>query len=152
MPLVPPELRIGVLADTHDRLPSSVVDRLSQCDQIWHLGDVCEPSTLIELEGLGKPLSIVRGNCDANIDWPLMIETKLAGKNFVLTHIPPEHAPMGTDFLLHGHTHVPRDQMVYGTRFLNPGCVTRPNRGAQPSFAYLNITAKKAIQWELVRI
>jgi putative phosphoesterase len=152
MPVVPPELRIGVLADTHDRLPQSVVDQLAGCDQIWHLGDVCEPSTLIELELLGKPLSLVRGNCDSNIDWPLSLDIKLAGKNFHLTHIPPSRAPGGTDFLLHGHTHVPRDQMVHGARFLNPGCISRPNRGATASFAYLTIPIKGMVSWNVVRV
>lgn len=152
MPSIP-ELRIGVLSDTHDRLPESVVNRLTGCDQIWHLGDVCDPSTLTALEMLDKPLTVVRGNCDSTCDWPLRIELKLAGKNFCLIHIPPARAPAGTDILLHGHTHVPRDQMIYNTRFLNPGCISKANKGAPPSFAFLTLLPEKGgTLWEVVRV
>jgi uncharacterized protein len=147
----PTQLRVGVLSDTHDRLPLSVVNQLADCDQIWHLGDVCEPSTLLDLEALGKPLSIVRGNCDSCIDWPLSITMTLGDKHFYLTHIPPAHAPAGTHVLLHGHTHVPRDQMIHGARYLNPGCISKANKGAPPSFAYLTIPVKGPIVWEVVR-
>jgi uncharacterized protein len=145
-------LRIGVLSDTHDRLPLSVVQQLETCDQLWHLGDVCEPATLQPLEKLGIPLHLVRGNCDATSHWPWSLSLHLAGKNFHLVHIPPAQAPAGTHVLLHGHTHVPRDQSIQGTRFLNPGCITRPNRGAPPSFAFLHLSAQGTITWDITRL
>ena len=36
--------------------------------------------------------------------------------------------------------------------FLNPGCVTRPNRGASPSVAFLEISADGKLQWQLQMI
>jgi predicted phosphodiesterase len=51
--------------------------------------------------------------------------------------------------VLHGHTHVPRDERVAGVLFLNPGCVTRPNRGAAPSVGILEIAADGKITWRL---
>ena len=53
-----------------------------------------------------------------------------SGLKFHLVHIPPNHPPKGVDVLLHAHTHVPRNERRGGVLFLNPGCVTRPNRGA----------------------
>jgi len=142
-------VKIGVLADTHDRLPHSVLTQLHDCDQIWHLGDVCLPSTLSPLYALGKPLSIVHGNCDSEESWPMTLTHHMAGKTFHLIHIPPAQAPLGTDILLHGHTHVPCDHTISGCRYLNPGCISRPNRGAPASFATLTVHPNTEILWQL---
>jgi predicted phosphodiesterase len=62
-------------------------------------------------------------------------------------------APKSARFVLHGHTHVPRDETdPSGVRWLNPGCITRPNRGAPASFAWLSIDRRKKVRWELVRL
>lgn len=145
-------MRIAVLADTHDRFPASLPARLKGADEIWHLGDVCDPATLVEFEHLGRPLVVVRGNCDWHDAWPLARELEREGVKCWLTHIPPLRAPAGIKVLLHGHTHVPRDEVVDGVRWLNPGCITRPNRGAPPSFAWLDIAAGIIRSWTLQRL
>ncbi|MGH8021124.1 MAG: metallophosphoesterase family protein [Opitutaceae bacterium] len=144
--------RIAVIADTHDRLPDFVVEALAAADEIWHLGDVCDPQTLDPLLVLGCPLTIVQGNCDSAWEWPLVRRLEREGRSFHLEHIPPKRAPEGADAVLHGHTHVPRDESVHGARFLNPGCITRPNRGAPASFAWLTIDARGALDWRIVRL
>ncbi len=59
----------------------------------------------------------------------------------------------GAQVLLHGHTHVPRDETdPSGVRWLNPGCITRPNRGAPASFAWLTLEPGKPLRWELVKV
>ena len=123
-------------------------------DEIWHLGDVCDPSTLADFEQLGAPLHVIKGNCDADFGWPVSLELEREGVRFFLTHIPPEPAriPRPTHALLHGHTHVPRDETVAGVRWLNPGCITRPNRGARPSFAWLTVENGEIRFWELARV
>ena len=40
-------MRIAVISDTHDRFPLTLPARLKGADEIWHLGDVCEPAVLI---------------------------------------------------------------------------------------------------------
>ena len=59
------------------------------------------------------------------------------------------HQRAGGDLLLHGHTHVPRDEVVSGVRFLNPGCITRPNRGAPASYAWLELVGGEPPRWTL---
>ena len=105
-------MRIAVLADTHDRLPSHVHRELAGAEEIWHLGDVCTAEILDELAEHGRPLRYVRGNCDEEMAWPLTLDFTLEGFRIHLVHIPPPKAPPGTDLLLHGHTHVPRQEMV----------------------------------------
>src|SRR4051812_30016462 len=145
-------MRIAVISDTHDRFPPKLPSRLRGADEIWHLGDVCDPATLVEFEQVGPPLRVVVGNCDAH-PWPLVLNVKREGIRFHLTHIPPRVAPKDVDVILHGHTHVPRDETdAQGVRWLNPGCITRPNRGAPASFAWLTVEGGKLTRWELVRV
>ncbi|MGI8819272.1 MAG: metallophosphoesterase family protein [Chthoniobacterales bacterium] len=142
-------IRILVLADTHNHLPPQLEELAAGADEIWHLGDVCAPEILAQIRALGLPLTIVRGNCDSERAWPLVAELERNGVRFRLVHIPPAQLPAETDVLLHGHTHVPRDEIRGGVRFLNPGCVTRPNRGAPASVAHLQVAPDGKLTWEL---
>ena len=142
-------LRIFVLADTHNRLPEKVKEIAKGADEIWHLGDVCAKSILNELRAIGHRVVVVRGNCDSNFEWPLVVDLVRSGLKFRLQHIPPDQPPNDVDVLLHGHTHVPRNEKRGTVLFLNPGCVTRPNRGSPPSVAWLEIVDEK-INWKLV--
>ena len=141
-------MRIGVLADTHDRLPEAVADSLVELDEIWHLGDVCLPPIIAPL--FAKPLFVVRGNCDDSTEWPPTLDLEREGLRFHLVHVPPTELPPKTDVVLHGHTHVPRDEIIRGVRFLNPGAVSRANRGAPPSYAILEVNEGAITAWRWV--
>ena len=116
-------MKIAVLSDTHDSLPDAVRQQLAGADEIWHLGDITDTATLLSLVYLHKPLHVVRGNCDMSAQLPPMIELEREGLRFHLTHIPPDAFPVDCDVLLHGHTHVPRNEIINGIRILNPGAV-----------------------------
>ena len=141
--------KIFVLADTHNKLPEKVVNLAQTADEIWHLGDVCAEIILDQLRAIGPPAIVVRGNCDSNSDWPLVVDGVRGGLKFRLQHIPPEPPPEDVDVVLHGHTHVPRNERRGGVLFLNPGCVTRPNRGSAASVAWLEVEDGK-IKWRLM--
>ena len=144
-------MRIAVISDTHNRVPANLPARLREADEIWHLGDVCTPEVLAEFAQLGPPLRVVRGNCDAHDAWPLELELEREGVKFFLTHIPPHGAPPVCTVVLHGHTHVARDEVLHGVRWLNPGAVARPHDGAA-SWAWLTVERGKLTRWELMRI
>jgi uncharacterized protein len=145
-------MRIAVISDTHDRVPDSLQAKLDAADEIWHLGDVCDPSVLTTFERPGVQLHVVLGNCDDCSAWPLMLSLERGGSRFLLQHIPPQRVPKGVQVVLHGHTHVPRDEVdPLGVRWLNPGCITRPNRGSRASFAWLTIK-RNGFDWDLVRL
>jgi len=141
--------RIFVLADTHNRLPEKVKEIAKGADEIWHLGDVCTEAILDELRAVGPRVTVVRGNCDSNLDWPLIVDLARSGLKFRLQHVPPDQPPDGVDVVLHGHTHVPRYERRGNVLFLNPGCVTRAKQGAPPSVAWLEIADGK-VNWKLV--
>ncbi len=150
-------MRIAVISDTHDRVPRTLPARLRGADEIWHLGDVCAPEVLGEFEQLGPPLRVVRGNCDSNDAWPLTLELEREGVKFFLTHIPPHfpkaapRGPVDLAAILHGHTHVARDEVIDGVRWLNPGAVSRPRQGAA-SWAWLMVERGKLTSWQTMRI
>ncbi len=143
------KMSIFVLADTHNKFPEKLSILAKGADEIWHLGDVCAERILDELRAIGPPVTIVRGNCDSNSEWPLVVDVARGGLRFRLEHIPPDVPPDDVDVVLHGHTHVPRNEKRGGVLFLNPGCVTRPNQGAPASAAWREIANGK-IKWRLV--
>ena len=144
-------MRIAIISDTHGVYPDGLPERLRGADEIWHLGDVGGPATLVEFEQLGVPVRVVRGNCDDWPAWPLFLNRDCAGVSHHLVHIPPRSAPAGAHVVLHGHLHVPRDEVDRrGVRWLSPGCISQP-RGQGCSFAWLTVDAGQ-LQWTLVSL
>ncbi len=143
-------LSIFVMADTHNRLPVNIEALAKNADEIWHLGDVCDPAILEAIEHFGPPVTVVRGNCDSGSEWPLVVDLERNGARLRLIHIPPERPPANFDVVLHGHTHVPRNERREGVLFLNPGCVTRPNRGSPASVANLDIGPDGKLSWRTI--
>jgi uncharacterized protein len=145
-------MRIAVLSDTHDKFPASLGPRLAEADEIWHLGDVCDPAVLRTLEALGPPVRVVRGNCDEVFSWPETLTLERDGVRFFLQHIPPAHAPVGAHAVLHGHTHIARDERdAAGVRWLNPGAITGPRLGGA-SFAWLTVEDGKIAGWKIAPV
>jgi len=144
-------MRIGILSDTHNRPVDLILDRLRGVDELWHLGDVCHPSTLDSLYSLGVPLLVVRGNNDFELEWPLTLDLRRGDVNFHLVHIPTNHPPASAQLVLNGHTHVPRDETRAGVRYLNPGSAGLANKGAPRSFAILTLR-KGEIDWKVERV
>ena len=145
-------MRIAVVSDTHDRYPPDLPGRLRGADEIWHLGDVCQPEVLEEFAALGPRLIVIRGNNDSDLRWPLERTLERKGVVFHLVHIPPRSVPKGAHVLLHGHTHVPRDEVdEQGVRWLNPGCISFPRAGIK-SFAWLTLEPGRIQAWECVSL
>ena len=144
-------MKIAVIADTHGKLPLTVAEDIQSADEIWHLGDFTDPLMLAAVRRLGPPFQGVIGNCDYDIDLPERLLLKRGGHSFLLIHIPPRRLE-GADFLLHGHTHVPRDERIGATRVLNPGAIGKPNHGAPCSYAWLEIDDACRVTWRVVPV
>ena len=142
-------MRIAVISDTHGKFPDSIARELRKADEIWHLGDFCDLTTYSAVVAVGPPVYAVLGNNDWSLDLPMKLVLERGGRTFLLIHIDPSRSG-GTDFLLHGHTHVPRDEMVGQTRMLNPGAITRAN---PKTWAWLTVDeGTGVISWELQKI
>ncbi len=144
-------MKIAVIADTHGKLPLRVAEQIRIADEIWHLGDFTDPLMLDVVRRIGPPVFAVIGNCDHDIDLPEKLLLERSGHSFLLIHIPPPRLE-GADFLLHGHTHVPRDEQIGATRVLNPGMIGKPNHGAPCSYAWLEIDGSGRLEWRVVPV
>jgi len=144
-------MRIAVIAgSTHDKFPENLPARLKDADEIWHLGDVCERETLVELELLGKPLHVRAGQQRLGCGVAVGADARARGVSVLSDAHSATAAAPGVQLVLHGHTHVPRDELGLGARWLNPGCIARPNRGAPPSFAWLTLEKGQPLQWKVM--
>jgi len=56
-------LRIGLLSDTHSFINPRILEFFSDCDEIWHAGDIGNIVTADKLTSF-KPLKAVYGNID----------------------------------------------------------------------------------------
>ncbi len=81
--------KIGLLSDTHGFIDKRMIDILSQCDEIWHAGDIGNTEIVQQLEAI-KPLRAVYGNIDG-ADVRRMCKAKLRfqidGLDVLMTHI-----------------------------------------------------------------
>ena len=137
---------IGILSDSHGRdrvvrRALALFDRLG-VKHVIHCGDVGGAEVFDEL--VGRPCTFVWGNMDfpddglraylesVGIDAPTGVPTRRAldGKRFAVFH---GHEPgfdaavssLDVDYLLHGHTHIARDERFNGKRIINPGALHR---------------------------
>jgi predicted phosphodiesterase len=122
----------------------SLFDRMGVAHVI-HCGDIGGVEVFDELAG--RPCTFVWGNTDVpNADLmaylrtvglapPHEIPTRLAldGRTFAVLHghEPGFNAALAlpnVDYILHGHTHIARDDSVNGKRIINPGALNRAKR------------------------
>lgn len=142
--------RIGVIADTHDRWNPLIEKLFADVDEIWHLGDVCDEAILDNLRLLNPKLTVVLGNNDLNLSYPLTLDLKRDAERFHLVHIPPARMPNGTDWVLYGHTHKPMNEVQNGVHLFNPGSAGRANKGAPLSLGFLTREPGKKFHAEVV--
>lgn len=134
---LPENYTIGVIADTHDRWLPRVAELFKDVDEIWHLGDVCHEPILDELRLITPKLTVVLGNNDFDLTYPLSLDLDRGGEKFHLIHILPRRIMSNSDWLLYGHTHRPTDEMHNGVHLFNPGSAGRANKGAPLSVGFL---------------
>lgn len=134
--------RIGLISDTHDNVNNvlKAVDVFNELDLsfIIHCGDIVAPATIKFFKC--QEIRFIRGNCDGDIENIKKIAESLGhrfiGDNLILGVFDKKLvAYHGTDkkrlegliksqkydYVLHGHTHKKRDEMIGKTRVINPG-------------------------------
>jgi putative phosphoesterase len=127
-------MRLGVISDTHGLLRPEVFDAFAEVDHILHAGDIGSLDLLTELEAIA-PVTAVFGNTDGmdvRAKLPKVARVQLDGFDIVVTHgdqfgrgVPNEelHAAFpDADILIHGHTHLPKLELVdVVVTVMNPG-------------------------------
>lgn len=81
--------KIGLLSDTHGYMDDRIISYLSDCDEIWHAGDVGSEQIIDTLAAL-KPLRAVYGNIDGarmRRMLPEILQFELENAIVLITHI-----------------------------------------------------------------
>ena len=129
--------RIGLLSDTHGYLDPKIWKYFSDCDEIWHAGDIGDMATLETLEKF-KPLRVVFGNIDNHLIRSAtkeFLRFKVEEVEVLMTHIagrPGKYARPALEELqangapqlfVCGHSHIALAQFDqrYNMLWLNPG-------------------------------
>lgn len=151
-------MRIGVLSDTHvdsfAELPDTILTALAEVDMIIHAGDFTTRDVLDGLKQLRK-VGAVCGNMDSDELKQLLPEREVlnaGGKRIGVTH--GWGSPYGiedrvgglfsdVDVIVYGHSHEPRNEVIRGILFFNPG-------HARHSFGILTISGE--VEGEIIRM
>ncbi len=140
-------LEIGIIADTHGSLPSSIPDIFKKTDLILHAGDIDDENVLIKLREI-SPVLPVKGNMDSgkwanNLNITETLE--IGGVSIYMLHNIEniDLAPEGVfDAVIFGHTHSPMAEKQNNVLFLNPGSASYPRANTNASVAILSINGK----------
>ncbi|MCD8282135.1 MAG: metallophosphatase family protein [Prevotella sp.] len=128
--------RIGILSDTHSYWDDRYKEYFSQCDEIWHAGDIGSADVADRLAEI-CPLRAVCGNCDGGdlrLLYPELLRFRCEEADVLLTHIggyPGRYNPRISarlyasppDLFVCGHSHILKVQYDKALHLLhiNPG-------------------------------
>lgn len=129
--------RIGLLSDTHNWWDEKYEIHFSNCDEIWHAGDIGSIDLARRFEALGKPFRAVYGNIDdytTRKAYPEFLRFTIEGVDTLITHIggyPGRYDPKVKSILrtnppklfIDGHSHILK--VMYDKKIqclhINPG-------------------------------
>ena len=144
-------MRLGIISDTHGKLPPEVFEVFEGVDHIFHAGDVGSEDILTDLEALA-PVTAVYGNTDGGAlrsRLPKFASLRLDGFDIVGAHgdqcgTPTPEAlhqafPEG-EILIFGHTHQPLVETVdLVVTAMNPGSAGAPRYDLPPSVGIMEL-------------
>jgi len=128
--------KIGILSDTHGCWDEKFAKYFSECDEIWHAGDIGSEEVLTRLKAI-KPVRAVYGNIDWYDIQSMCSETlrfKIEDVEVLLTHVggyPGKYSPRimpeiytsPPQLFVCGHSHILKVMYDENLRMLcvNPG-------------------------------
>jgi putative phosphoesterase len=142
------QLNIGVISDTHGKLPKGLADIFDGVDMIIHAGDIGDREILRKLRRIA-PVHSVRGNMDSayTADGSPEIEWIQAGQHLLYvihdeSEIDVDLVESGISAMICGHTHRAAVRRYKGVLYVNPGSAAHPRGGGPKSVALLHIQGK----------
>jgi len=136
---------IGVISDTHGRIPSAIPKAFKNVDLIIHAGDIGDEMVLKTLSKIA-PVVAVRGNMDFGRWAQQLPETELIQMGpmvlkvvHIADRLNPDPGVTGIRAVISGHTHRPEIYEKNGITFVNPGSASYPKFGSPGSAAMIRI-------------
>ena len=160
-------MKVGVFSDSHvyelAALPRKAVNLLAGMDLMVHVGDYIGKSLLDELRSFGN-FRGVYGNMDPfNVreELPENIVLELKGFKVGVTHPSEGGSPFGlenrvgrkfeqVDAIIFGHTHSPKNEVINGILYFNPGSITGKFPARHKTFGVLEID--KEMKGKIVKL
>ena len=136
---------VGVISDTHGRLPQSVLTVFKGVDLIIHAGDIGKADILKSLEKIAPTIG-VRGNMDMG-KWANNLAEqeviKISHSILCVLHdigrLKLNSVSSTCHAIICGHSHRPMVENQQGVLYLNPGSAVQPRYGYPASVALLRI-------------
>ena len=135
-------MKILLVSDSHSDY--SALDELAKkypnMDLYLHAGDSEQDEFSI------KPFISVRGNCDHYYDFPNFLVIPSPYGNIYIQHTPHVSQSLinehNAKIVIHGHTHVRRNERKNGIIFINPGAISYARDKFNGSYAIVEIDNK----------
>lgn len=161
-------MRIGILSDTHSHWDDKFSKYFSDCDEIWHAGDIGDITILERLEAIGPKVRAVRGNVDhgeVNRYTRELEIFEIEGARVLLTHIggyPGKWAPgmkrllkdEKITLMVDGHSHLLK--IIYdkelGLLHINPGAAGRQGWQKRRTLVRLTIDGDEFRDAEVIEL
>lgn len=160
--------RIGILSDTHSHWDDKYTLYFTDCDEIWHAGDIGDISLLERLEAIGPKVRAVSGNVDHGEVRRRCHELEIftiEGVKVLLTHIggyPGKWAPgmqkllreENITLMVDGHSHIlrvmydPQLQLLH----INPGAAGRQGWQKKRTLVRLTIDGTDMRDCEVIEL
>ncbi|HRH36237.1 MAG TPA: metallophosphoesterase family protein [Catalimonadaceae bacterium] len=156
---------IGIFSDTHGWLDNQLINDFSDCDEVWHAGDVGNPSVLIPWLEKGN-LRGVYGNIDGTDIRQILPEFQffdIQGFPILILHIAgkfPRYSPRAATLirelkpkmLVCGHSHICRVVMEGGVLYVNPGAAGKSGFHIQRTALKLIFEEGKPIEMKVLEL
>ena len=160
-------MRIGLLSDTHSYIDDNILDHFSECDEVWHAGDIGDISVTDRINGI-KPLRAVYGNIDnqeIRRSFPLDNRFEIDGFKVWITHIGgypgrynkrvyDEFQKNSPDLFICGHSHILKAMFDKQFQFLhlNPGACGNHGFHKVRTIMRLTIEDKKVKDLQVIEL
>ena len=161
---------IGILSDTHSCWDDRYALHFADCDEIWHAGDIGDPSNIERLEA-ASPDAVIRavaGNIDHGMirrRWPEVDLFDVEGARVWMTHIagyPGRYRPgvkrilaeEGVRIMVTGHSHILKvmPDPELGLLHINPGAAGWHGWQRERTLVKLRITDGSPTELDVVSL
>lgn len=167
-PVETTEMKIGLIADTHNYFDPAIREYFSDCDEIWHVGDFGTMKVIDELRKIA-PLRGVYGNIDGQDirkEFPKELRFEVEGMDVYMTHIggnPGRYAiPVREmmesdppDLFITGHSHIlkiARDPNNRNILFINPGAAGKHGFQVERTLVRFSLNDGKISDMEVINL
>jgi putative phosphoesterase len=143
-------MQIGIISDTHGKLPLGVLDIFNRVNYIFHAGDIGDPDIIRKLENI-CPVYAIYGNIDT---YPVIskytrtLTKTISSKEIYLVHNIVNiryhryelfKKGLSPDIVIYGHTHKPDYQIYQNTVYINPGSASNPKEKEEGTVAVMDL-------------